>query len=229
MEKSHIGREDSVQVRFVGMHPYPPARSFRRRGRMTAGRQLRWAELWPRFGLTAADLAEWQPNALDVGFGNGASVVHLATEQPTWRVVGVEVHESGMVQLLDALNTAGLDNVRLVRDDVFDVFNSIRLGSLERINVFCPDPWPKAAQMHRRLIRPAVVDEFVQRLAVGGILHLVTDIADYADQMRDACARDDLQPTDAPARASTKYETRGRFEGRSIADLAYRRVAVVAT
>jgi tRNA (guanine-N7-)-methyltransferase len=172
----------------------------------------------------AADLATWQPHALDVGFGNGASVVHLATERPTWRVVGVEVHEAGMVQLLDVLNASGIENVRLVRDDVFDVFNSIRLGSLERINVFCPDPWPKAAQMHRRLIRPAVVDAFVQRLAVGGILHLVTDIADYADQMREACARDDLQPADAPSRASTKYETRGRFEGRVIADLAYQRV-----
>jgi tRNA (guanine-N7-)-methyltransferase len=196
---------------------------------MTAGRQLRWAELWPRFGLAAVDLAAWQPNALDVGFGNGASVLFLATEQPTWRVVGVEVHEAGIVQLLDNLNVGGVDNARVVRDDVFDVFGSIRAASLERINVFCPDPWPKAAQSHRRLIRSAVVDEFVQLLRVGGVLHLVTDSADYAEQMREVCRRDDLQPTEVPARAATKYETRGRFEGRLIADLAYRRVGIAAT
>jgi tRNA (guanine-N7-)-methyltransferase len=225
MQKSRIGREDSVQVKLALMHPYPPARSFRRRGRMTTGRQLRWAELWPRFGLNASDLAEWQPNALDVGFGNGASVLFLALDQPTWRVVGVEVHESGIVQLLDSLKAASIDNARVVRDDVFDVFDFIRAGSLERINVFCPDPWPKAAQSHRRLIRPAVVDEFVQRLVPGGILHLVTDAADYADHMRETCTRDDLVAVEAPARAATKYETRGRFEGRAIADLAYRRIA----
>jgi tRNA (guanine-N7-)-methyltransferase len=188
---------------------------------MTTGRQLKWAELWPRFGLTADELGAWAPHALDVGFGNGASVLYLAQDRPDWRVVGVEVHEAGIVQLLDALALEGIENARVVRDDVFYVFASIASGSLERINVFCPDPWPKAAQTHRRLIRPTVVDEFVRMLRPGGVLHLVTDWADYADQIRTVCERPDLVPCDAPARAATKYETRGRFEGRVIADLAY--------
>jgi tRNA (guanine-N7-)-methyltransferase len=104
---------------------------------------------------------------------------------------------------------------------VYELFGVIAPGTLDRINVFCPDPWPKAAQTHRRLLRPAVVDEFVRMLRPSGVLHLVTDWAEYADQMRAVCERPDLVPCDAPARAATKYETRGRFEGRAIADLAY--------
>jgi tRNA (guanine-N7-)-methyltransferase len=188
---------------------------------MTTGRQQRWADMWPRFGLAAADVPAWAPNALDVGFGNGASVRFLANEHRDWRIVGAEVHESGIVQLFDALAVDELDNVRVVRDDVYELFGVIAPNTLDRINVFCPDPWPKAAQTHRRLLRPAVVDEFVRMLRPGGVLHLVTDWAEYADQMRTVCHRPDLAPCDAPARAATKYETRGRFEGRAIADLAY--------
>jgi tRNA (guanine-N7-)-methyltransferase len=190
---------------------------------MTSGRQARWAEMWPRFGLDGDAVATWAPHAIDIGFGNGASVHFLAAEHPEWRVLGVEVHEAGIVQLFDVLDRDGIENVRVVLDDVFYVFEALAPGSLERINVFCPDPWPKAAQVHRRLIRPSVIDSFVRLLSPTGVLHLVTDWADYADQMRATCTRDDLVPCEAPARASTKYEQRGVFEGRAIADLAYRR------
>jgi tRNA (guanine-N7-)-methyltransferase len=169
-------------------------------------------------------LAAWQPNVLDVGFGNGASVVHIATEYPEWRIVGVEMHDPGIVQLFDALDAAGLTNTRVMREDLLDVLPCVPNASLDRIQIFCPDPWPKVAQGHRRLIRPDVVEQLVGRLKIGGVLHLATDWGDYADIMRAACTRDDLAPVEPPSRASTKYEAKGRHEGRPMTDLAYARV-----
>lgn len=203
---------------------HPPVRSFRRRGRMTPGRKLRWAELWPVFGLDAVDLPNWAPDVLDIGFGNGASVVYLAMAEPAWRIAALEVHEAGIVQLFDGLAAEAVTNVKVVRDDFLDVHAHVPDSSLHRINLFCPDPWPKAAQAHRRIVRPAVIDEFVRMLRVGGVLHMATDWPAYEQQMREVCERADLEPCTAPLRAVTKYEERGRRQGRPTVDLAYRRV-----
>ena len=64
-------------------------------------------------------------------------------------------------------------------------------------------------------------------LAVGGTLHVATDIPDYADQARAVCdahpgltggvlARPDWRPV-------TRYEGKGLAAGRNVADLLYRR------
>jgi tRNA (guanine-N7-)-methyltransferase len=193
---------------------------------MTPGRKVRWAAMFPRFGLDLDGLADWPPDALDVGFGNGVSVTHLAVLEPTWRIVGVDVHEAGIVQLFDVLEASAIENVRVVRDDIVEVLPRLADESLQRIQVFCPDPWPKAAQIHRRLVRADTVDEFVRLLRFDGILHLATDWFEYADVMREVCNRPDLEPVDPPSRAVTKYETKGHFEGRPMTDLAYRRVAI---
>jgi tRNA (guanine-N7-)-methyltransferase len=70
------------------------------------------------------------------------------------------------------------------------------------------------------------VDEFVRVLRPGGVLHLATDWLEYADVMRTVCKRPELDATALPARATTKYESKGVFEGRTMTDLAYARITV---
>lgn len=204
---------------------HPPVRSFRRRGRMTPGRRLRYAELSPRFVITAEEIASWQPTLVDIGFGGGESVIATATNRPEERVLGVEVHEAGITHLLTDLASADIGNVRVVRSDILEVLPLLANGSLREICIFFPDPWPKIAHSHRRLVRVDVVRALTDVLAPGGLLRLATDADHYAEQMRDVCDVDPyLTEVDAPDRVATKYERRGREAGRRIVDLAYRKV-----
>ncbi len=165
--------------------------------------------------------------ALDIGFGHGETVLELARREPLTGVVGIEVHTSGVATLLDAAEALGLANVRAVHGDALRFLDRVPIGSLGRVQVCFPDPWPKAAQQHRRLVGADTIHALTDRLAVGGILHLATDIADYADQMRAACASEPRlrggvvdRPVERPL---TRFEQRGIDEGRVAVDLRYQR------
>ena len=55
-----------------------------------------------------------------------------------------------------------------------------RDGSLSRIDLIHPDPWPKRRHWKRRFVQDATVVEFTRILRRDGELRFVTDIADYA-------------------------------------------------
>jgi len=162
---------------------------------------------------------------LDVGFGAGEALVELAETRPSELVVGIDVHTPGIAAVLEAIESRGLRNVRVVDGDVLDFIGRIPDGSLSAIRVFFPDPWPKQRQRGRRLIRPDVVAQLVPRLRPGGALQLATDAADYAAQMQSVC---DAHPAlrggvvgRPPWRPATRFEQRGIDEGRSPVDLLY--------
>ena len=170
-----------------------------------------------RFGRTV-------PVVLEVGFGYGDATVELAVAEPDVDVIAVDVHTPGVAGVLDAIDRRGLRNLRLVHGDAVVFLDRVPAASLAGIRVFFPDPWPKVRQRHRRLIRPDTIGPFVERLAVGGVLHLATDIDDYAAQMGEVCAGEPrLTPVPAPWRPSTRYELKGADAGRHAIDLAWAR------
>ena len=167
------------------------------------------------------------PLVLDVGFGHGESTIRLARHQPEFGVIGVEVHTPGVVTVLDAIVHDPLPHVRVVHGDLLRFLDRVAPSSLHGVRVFFPDPWIKARQHHRRLVRSDMVTAFVERLEAGGFLHLATDIADYAEQMKIVCDDDpDLHggPVRRPDwRPLTRFEQRGLDAGRSVTDLWYER------
>ena len=166
------------------------------------------------------------PVVVEIGFGYGDATVVMAREERGTDVIAVDVHTPGVAGVLEAIEDDELTNVRLVHGDATVFLERLSPASLAGVRVFFPDPWPKVKQRHRRLVRPDVVAAFADRLAPGGVLHLATDIADYARQMAAFCdAEPRLERADGtPWRPSTRYEQKGLEAGRSITDLAYRRV-----
>ena len=181
------------------------------------GPVLSWSEVFGRDGDVV----------LDIGFGHGESTIELAAAQPELDVIGVEVHTPGVVTVLDAIEHQHLHHIRVVHGDVLPFLDRIGDGSLAVVRIFFPDPWPKSRTTHRRLVGGDVVDALTDRLRIGGELHLATDIADYADVMREVC---DAEPrldggvvTRPSWRPLTRFEQRGLDAGRSPTDLIYAR------
>ena len=205
-----------------------------RRRAMSEQRQAEFDTWLERWGLDqSGELVDWnevfggRPVVLDIGFGRGEGTVDMARADSGTAIVGIEVHTPGVVAVLDAIENDPLPHVRAVHGDVLRFLLRVPLDSLAGVRIYFPDPWPKKRHHARRLVRSDVVGALVDRLEVGGILHLATDIADYAQQMAEVCnAEDRLEGGIVPRpdwRPLTRFEQRGLDAGRPPTDLIYTR------
>jgi tRNA (guanine-N7-)-methyltransferase len=221
--------------------PVRRIRSFvRREGRLTPGQHNALQQLWPRYGLpaegrldAAAVFGRNAPLTLEIGFGNGTSLAAMAAAEPGTDFIGIEVHRPGVGQLLKALDAGNLSNVRIFVHDAIEVLNRcIDDGSLDRVLLFFPDPWPKKKHHKRRIVQPGFIELLAHKLKPGSLLHMATDWQPYAEHMRtvmDAspafhrCNDQGTGPAQSTGRPVTKFEQRGQRLGHAVSDLVYTR------
>ncbi len=225
-------------------HLHPRVTAYRsRRSAVSTGQQETWDRLWPELGAQARspegpaellDTRTWfgrsGPVVLEIGSGTGTSTLAMAKAEPDVDVVAVEVYRRGLAQLLSAIEREAVRNIRLVRGDGVDVLEHM-FGpeSLTGVRVFFPDPWPKARHHKRRLLQPDTVALIADRLRPGGVLHAATDHAGYAEQIAEVGdaeprLRRVTAPDDVPvsvARPVTKYESKARDAGSTVAELLW--------
>lgn len=208
---------------------------------MTASQQRALAELWPVYGLEFEpdrldlDLVfeRQAPRVLEIGFGNGDSLVQLASENPAMDFLGVEVHDPGIGHCMIAARAAGVENLRIIAHDAIEVLEKqLAPASLARINLYFPDPWPKKRHHKRRIVQPSFLELCANRLESKACLHVATDWADYAEHIDEVfdqsplfqCAErrkhDGGQPLERPP---TKFERRGLKKGHRIFDWRFQR------
>lgn len=219
-------------------------RSFvRRAGRLTPSQQRALAELWPSYGVEFApkriDLdalfGRAAPKILEIGFGNGETLVQQARSTPSADYIGIEVHQPGIGHCLLAAESAGVTNLRLIAHDAIEVLEQqIPATALRRINLYFPDPWPKKRHHKRRIVQPSFLTLCADTLEPGGSLHIATDWANYAEHIDAELAASDHfrcaerrehngdEPLDRPM---TKFERRGLRHGHRIWDWRFERVA----
>ena len=167
------------------------------------------------------------PLVVDIGIGLGDSLTTMAAADTDTDVIGCDVHTPGIASTLARIESMDLTNVRLVHGDALVFLDRIAPGTLAGIRIYFPDPWPKARHRHRRMTSEENVDRFVRLLAPGGVLHVATDIDDYAAQTERVC--DDHPDLDGGVidrpdwRPVTRYERKGLDAGHPITDLVYRR------
>ena len=220
--------------------PHRQVRSFvKRPGRITAAQKRALTELLPLYGVPfqhrLLDLDEVfgrrAPRVLDIGFGNGEALLSTAAHNPGVDFLGVEVHEPGVGHLLVLLERAGVGNVRVVDRDVVDVLaRMIPDASFAAVNLFFPDPWPKKRHHKRRLVQPGFAAEIARVLEHGGLFHIATDWASYAEHCRAVMSElrqfgavdgGDLCNNPLAYRAPSKFERRGLRLGHVSEDLYY--------
>ena len=212
-----------------------------RQGRMTLGQNVALEQLWPIFGLDPAQtfyamdtFGREGPLVLEIGFGNGESLVEMARVEPEADFLGIEVHRPGVGHLLLKAQQLGLQNIRVYCADAVEILrNRIPAGSLGRVQIFFPDPWPKKRHHKRRLVNAEFLALVVERLKPGGVLHCATDWEDYAEQMlasfeatvslRNQAGEGRFAERPA-SRPLTKFELRGQGLGHGVWDLLFEKV-----
>ncbi len=207
----------------------------KREGRLTVGQEKALDELWPIYGLEIKQgLIDSDNKVLEIGFGNGKSLVSMAAAEPEQAFIGIEVHRPGVGALLMGLQEQQLHNMCVYQEDGLEVLeHCLKDNSLARVQLFFPDPWPKKKHHKRRIVQQRFIDLVVQKLQPGGILYMATDWQPYAEHMLAIMEQQTLfnncaganNFSDKPAyRPTTKFETRGQKLGHGVWDLLYEKV-----
>ncbi|WP_237059620.1 tRNA (guanosine(46)-N7)-methyltransferase TrmB [Microbulbifer sediminum] len=212
-----------------------------RAGRMTEGQRRAFDTYWGHYGLSLFDgsldvvqvFGREAPLVLEIGFGMGDSLLAMAEAEPDKDFIGIEVHPPGVGRLINNAGKAGVENLRVYMADAVDVLNDcIPDHSLDRFQLYFPDPWHKKKHHKRRIVQPEFVRLLCSKLKTGGLMHLATDWENYAEHMLEVLEAEPALENTAGAgayaprphfRPETKFEQRGQRLGHGVWDLLYRR------
>ena len=212
-----------------------------RAGRMTDGQRNAFENSWATYGLKLADGAidtdtvfgRAGPKVLEIGFGMGDSLLQMATAEPATDFIGIEVHPPGVGTIMNIAQSEGISNLRVYLADANDVLEEcFAPQSIDRLQLYFPDPWHKKKHNKRRIVQPQFVQLVREKLRPGGVLHMATDWKHYAEQMLETL--DEAEGFENIAgigqysprpdyRPMTKFEKRGERLGHGVWDLIYKK------
>jgi tRNA (guanine-N7-)-methyltransferase len=139
-----------------------------------------------------------------------------------------------MAKALALIEARGLDNIRLHFGDAADLLAWLPGGSLARVDLLYPDPWPKRRHWKRRFVQDASIAALARVLRPGGEFRFVTDWPAYAEWTLMRLMRSPLFVWTAkraddwrnpwPGFTSTRYEAKAKQAGRMPCYLVFRRV-----
>lgn len=130
-----------------------------------------------------------QPLHLDIGCGKGRFLLSMATLEPSWNFLGLEIREPLVQEANTWRDEVGLTNLYYlfcnVNNSLHSLLSSLPSGRLQRVTIQFPDPWFKNRHAKRRLVQRELVSELANYLAVGGIVFIQSDIEALAVEMCD--------------------------------------------
>jgi tRNA (guanine-N7-)-methyltransferase len=177
----------------------------------------------PRF--TATD----RPLVVEIGFGNGEYLEHLAAARRDATVIGIEISQWCLTKGARRALSGGFKNIRLILGDARYLLKYAFEGEcVSEAFMNFPCPWPKRRHAERRVTRGGFTGLLDSRLLPGGVFTLRTDVGWYADETREAF---DASPSFAagpvarihPRERGTKYERKWLEMGRDIYEVSARK------
>jgi tRNA (guanine-N7-)-methyltransferase len=216
----------------------------RRKGHPLRARQVElFGSLLPRLALDLGhpppdNLASLFPVPVDdirleIGFGGAEHLIAQAEKNPRTGFIGCEPFVNGMAKALVAIDEHKLGNIRLHHGDAVELIAWLPVGSIARVDLLYPDPWPKRRHWKRRFVSDDSVAALARILKPGGEFRFATDWANYAEwtllrllRSRDCtwtAERADDWRAPWPGFGGTRYEDKAVREGRAPAYLIFRR------
>lgn len=212
-----------------------------RQGRLTKAQQNALDNYWQEYGI------EYKKKLLspetvfnnnhdvfiEIGFGNGDSLLQQVKNQPKNNFIGIEVHSPGVGHLIHNAQVDDVKNLRIIRHDAVEVLHhQIADNSVTQFQLFFPDPWHKKKHHKRRIIKPDFIQLIRKKLKSGGHFHMATDWQHYAEHMLEqmdeaegfinSSGKGKYSQTKG-ARCETKFERRGLKLGHGVWDLIYKK------
>lgn len=174
------------------------------------------------------------PVELEIGFGKGLFLLHSGYQNPGTNFLGVEYARKYFLSACDRIEKRPIHNVRLIHGEAMEVLtHAIPDGSLQKIHLYFPDPWPKKRHHKRRLFQMPFLEIAHRKLKTDAHLFLATDHAGYWEWMQEILQNQSLfkrtedlpQPPGPEHTGLTNYHLKYQKEGREINRAVYQRVS----
>src|SRR5215212_10289334 len=163
------------------------------------------------------------PVEIEVGIGKGTFITEQAKSRPETNFLGIEWARWFWRYSSDRLRRNHCLNARTVRAEAnYFLTEFIPPGSISVLHIYFPDPWPKKRHHKRRLIQEKFMPLIQRILIPTGRLQIVTDHADYFEQIEQVVKCSNLKIVDynRPGSAAegefvgTNFERKYQCEGR---------------
>lgn len=177
----------------------------------------------------AAIFGDARPVWLEIGFGGGEHMVHMAARYPEVGVIGCEPFINGVAMLLGRIRAAGVMNLSVHPGDARDLMDVLPEGSVAKAFLNYPDPWPKTRHHRRRFVTPEHLLPLARVMRPGAEFRVATDIPDYVRQTLQEVPKAGFGLVGQGGTPwddwfSTRYEQKALREGRVPHYLTFRRL-----
>lgn len=170
---------------------------------------------------------------LEIGFGGGEHLIAEALAHPETGFIGCEPYVNGMAKILAQIDAHAIGNIRLFAGDAAELLGWAPDGSLARVDLIHPDPWPKRRHWKRRFVQDANIAQVARVLPSAGEFRFVCDIDTYvewtlwhlqrAPDFAWLAQRADDWRLPWPGYTMTRYGRKAEREGRRAAYLRFSR------
>lgn len=155
---------------------------------------------------------------LDMGCGAGSFTVALAARYPERTIYAADVMLGRLRKVVRKMENAGLENMRVLRVEARNLIAMMLPdGSLDRIHILCPDPWPKNRHRGNRLLCSDFTTQLHRVLKKDGIFHFSSDDEYYCEAVNKVVAASGLFEL-SPEGIADLTDIKSDFEKRWLAE-----------
>lgn len=182
----------------------------------------------PQFQITldqgtvkcSSSLGGYKEAWLEIGFGTGDHLAHVAEKYPDILMIGCEPFINGVASFLGGIEGKNVTNARIFMDEAQSLLQTMPLHYFSKIFLLFPDPWPKKRHHKRRFVTLENLALLANVLKKEGEFLFATDHLEYREWALDVFGRSkDFQILSAGMEApvdwvTTRFQEKGLQEGR---------------
>jgi len=115
--------------------------------------------------------------SIEIGFGTGRHLLHLAKTNSTKLYIGIEIHKTSIEQVIRHIKSNNILNILIVDFDARLFLELLKSNSISEIFIHFPVPWDK--NIMRRVVDKEFLMETTRVLKKKGLLEIRTDSENY--------------------------------------------------
>ena len=120
------------------------------------------------------------PLEVDLGCGDGSFLLDMAQNYPDRNFLGVERLLGRVRTVSRGIEMRGLTNAKILRlESKYTLEYLLHEGSVSRLHLLCPDPWPKARHHKNRIVQQDFLHVVNKVLSTEGEFLFKTDHSGY--------------------------------------------------
>ncbi len=127
------------------------------------------------------------PLHIDVGCARGRFLLKMATIEPHWNFLGVEIREPLVEEANRIAEENNLTNLHYefcnASYSLDKLLEQIPANLLQIVTIQFPDPWYKNKHAKRRMVKDNLVEIIVKHLRISGKIYIQTDVEFLAEEM----------------------------------------------